>query len=147
MAMYIPPGRRRRRILLAVGAALVVGIALGVVAGRATAPTIEDRVRDARDAAAAAIAQIQALPIEYEQELSGAETFADGGASDAIARARAELDDAIADAPWITPEQIDTVHEALDDLEDAARAKVAAGDFETRVADATETLATVFGTT
>jgi hypothetical protein len=146
MAMYIPPGRRRRRLALAIGAAVVVGLVIGAIVGRATAPSIEDKVQSARDDAAAAIAQLQALPIEYQKQLSGNAQFQrGGGVDDALARTRAQLDSAISDAPWITPSQIDMVHAAIDGLRADARKKVAGATFEHDLDQATETITNVFG--
>jgi hypothetical protein len=146
MAMYIPPTRRRRRLLLWIGASLVVGLVLGGILGRVTAPTVEDKVASVRDDAAAAIAQLQALPIEYEKQLSGNAQFEKGGGvDDALARTRSQLDDAIADAPWITATQIDDVHQAIDDLRDDAKNEVDGATFQRNLDQATETITTVFG--
>jgi len=146
MAMYIPPGRRRRRLLLSVLAAVVVGLVIGVIVGRVTAPTVEDRVAEVRDTAAGAIGQLQALPFEYEKQLSGDQQFEQGGGvDDALARTRDELDRAIADAPWLTGVQIDAVHAAIDDLRSAAREPVSPDDFETQVGQATDAITAVFG--
>src|ERR1700709_2801189 len=106
MAMYIPPGRKRRRLLLWIGASVVVGLVIGGILGRVTAPTVEDKVKGARDDAAAAVAQLQALPPEYEKQLSGSSEFEKGGGvDDALTRTRSQLDDAISSAPWITPQE------------------------------------------
>jgi hypothetical protein len=148
MAMYIPPGRRRRRLLLSVGAAVVVGLIVGVIVGRATAPTVDDRVADVRAAAAGAVAQLQALPLEYEKQAGGDQQFKEGGGvDDALGRTRGDLDDAIADAPWLTGTQIDAVHAAIDDLRTAARDGVSPSDFETQTDQAIDDITAVFGNT
>jgi hypothetical protein len=146
MAMYIPPGRRRRRLLLWIGASLIVGLIVGGFVGRATAPSVEDKVRTARDDAAAAVAQLQALPIEYQKQLGGSKEFAKGGGvADALARTRSQLDDAISNAPWITPSQIDQIHQAIDGLRSDAQQQVSGSDFEHDLDQATETITNIFG--
>jgi hypothetical protein len=146
MAMYIPPGRRRRRLLLSIGVAVVIGLGVGVIIGRATAPTVDDRVGEVRDAAAAAVAQLQALPIEYQKQASGDQQFkGGGGVDDALARTRSELDDAVSEAPWLTGVQIDAVHGAVDDLRTAARSGADPSDFETQTRQAVDTITAVFG--
>jgi hypothetical protein len=133
-------------LLLWVGAALVVGLVVGAVVGRATAPSVEDKVTSVRDDAAAAVAQLQALPIEYQKQLSGNAQFEKGGGvDDALARTRRQIDDAIGDAPWITPAQIDEVHRAIDGLRADARRKVSAATFQHDLDQATETITNVFG--
>ena len=146
MAMYIPPGRKRRRLLLWIGASVIVGLVIGGILGRVTAPTIEDKVKSARDDAAAAVAQLQALPIEYQKQLSGNQQFQNGGGvDDALARTRSQLDDAISNAPWITPTQIDQVHQAIDGLRDDAKQQVTGATFQHNLDQATETITGVFG--
>jgi F0F1-type ATP synthase membrane subunit b/b' len=145
MALYVPPGRRRRRLWLAVGGALAVGVVVGVVLGRVTAPTVDDRVRSVHDDAAAAVAQLEALPVEYAQQLAGGEEFREGGATDAVDRAREQLDEAIGDAPWLTATQIDALHGALEDVRTAAEEEVDAERFDEVVAAATNAIQEVFG--
>jgi hypothetical protein len=146
MAMYIPPGRKRRRLLIWIGASVVVGLVIGALLGRATAPTIDDKVQSARDDAAAAVAQLQALPIEYQKQLSGNQQFQNGGGvDDALARTRSQLDDAISNAPWITPTQIDDVHAAIDGLRKDAQNQVTGATFQHNLDQATETITTIFG--
>lgn len=146
MAMYIPPGRKRRRLLLWIGASVIVGLVIGGILGRVTAPTVEDKVQSARDDAAAAVAQLQALPIEYSKQLSGNKQFENGGGvDDALARTRSQLDDAISNAPWITPTQIDDVHHAIDGLRADARKQVSGADFQRDLDQATETITNIFG--
>jgi F0F1-type ATP synthase membrane subunit b/b' len=146
MAMYIPPGRKRRRLLLWIGASVLVGLVLGGILGRITAPTVEDKINSARDDAAAAVAQLQALPLEYEKQLSGSSQFKDGGGvDDALARTRGQLDEAISNAPWITPTQIDAVHKAIDGLRDDAASQVTGATFQRNLDQATETITTIFG--
>jgi hypothetical protein len=146
MAMYIPPGRKRRRLLLWIGASVVVGLVIGGILGRVTAPTVEDKVKGARDDAAAAVAQLQALPSEYEKQLSGSSEFEKGGGvDDALTRTRSQLDDAISSAPWITPQEIDTVHKAIDDLRTDAKQQVTGAVFQRNLDQATETITSVFG--
>jgi gas vesicle protein len=146
MAMYIPPGRKRRRLLIWITASVIVGLVIGGILGRVTAPTVDDKVQSVRDDAAAAVAQLQALPIEYEKQISGSKEFAKGGGvDDALARTRSQLDDAIGNAPWLGPSQIDEVHKAIDDLRKDAQQQVSGAEFQHNLDQATETITNVFG--
>jgi hypothetical protein len=147
MAMYIPPGRRRRRLLLSAGAALVVGLVIGAVLGRTTAPTVEDRVRDVQDSAASAVAQLEALPTEYGQLLAGGTEFDQGGGvDDALARTRREIDGAIADAPWVSATEIDDLHAAIEAIRAGADERVSVTELEGLIAEAGESISGAFGT-
>jgi len=102
VARYIPISRRRRNAALVAGAALLVGIVLGWLVGKQSAPSVSSAVHDAQQQAADIAVQLQRLPIESQQAI-------DGGGEDSIqAGVVAPLDDiqasatnAFDDAPWI----------------------------------------------
>jgi len=72
MALYIPPARRRRRLIAAAALALVAGLAAGVLIGRASTPSVADRVRavqsDARAAAAGHVLPV-VHPLQFTAQL------------------------------------------------------------------------------
>ncbi len=71
MARYIPIARRRRNAALVAVAALFVGIALGWLVGKQSAPSVSSAVHDAQQQAADIAVQLQRLPIEYQQAING----------------------------------------------------------------------------
>jgi hypothetical protein len=110
MALYVPTGARRRRLIVVGVVALVAGLLLGYVTGRATSPGLEDVVADVQDVALDATTALRRIPIEYEQEVAGEGGESTDTITGAIDRADALLDDAYAAAIWLP----DDAHEATD---------------------------------
>ena len=63
MALYIPASRRRRNALLMAAAALVIGLALGYLVGKAGQPSFAGEVRSAQHKADDLATQLERLPI------------------------------------------------------------------------------------
>jgi hypothetical protein len=102
MAIYVPRARRQRNTILVGVAALVVGAVLGGLAGRSSAPTVEDRVRSVRKEAQAIASQLRVVSIH---EGSGAASLAgggDAGADLALQRTETKLKALFKRAPWVT---------------------------------------------
>jgi len=101
MALYIPPARRRRRLIAAAALALVVGLAAGVLIGRASAPSVADRVRAVQADARAAAAGLRVLALHDQAGAVANSQPGDGGADLVLARTRTALETASAEAPWL----------------------------------------------
>jgi hypothetical protein len=102
MAIYVPRARRRRNTILVGVAGLVVGVVLGIAAGRSSAPTIEDRVKSVRGEAGAIASQLRVVSLHEE---SGAASFkggGDAGAELALRRTETNLRALFRRAPWVT---------------------------------------------
>lgn len=146
MARYIPISRRRRNAALVAGAALLVGIVLGWLVGKQSAPSVSSAVHDAQQQAADIAVQLQRLPIEYQQAI-------DGGGEDSIqAGVVAPLDDiqasatnAFDDAPWIASATRANAQDAIAQVRQDALDKVSADEFETAVNDAADAIRSAFG--
>ena len=146
MARYIPISRRRRHAALVAGAALLVGIVLGWLVGKQSAPSVSSAVHDAQQQAADLAVQLQRLPIEYQQAI-------DGGGEDSIqAGVVAPLDDiqasatnAFDDAPWVAPSTRANAQDAIAQVRQDALDKVSADEFETAVNDAANAIRSAFG--
>jgi hypothetical protein len=127
VALYVSAGRRRRNIILGLVGALIVGLVLGGVVGRITAPTVSDRVASVRDSAREVTARLRATPIEYRKQLSGSNEFREGGTVvQSLTDAQDSLHSVLDDAVWLTPAQRTEIEKPLDALVRAARAKVTA---------------------
>jgi hypothetical protein len=127
VALYVPAGRRRRNAILGLVGALIVGLVIGGVLGRATAPTVSDRVASIRDSARAVTSRLRATPLEYEKQLSGSSEFRAGGTVvQSLTDAQSSLESALADAVWLSAAQRREIEHPLDELVTAARTKVTA---------------------
>ena len=95
MAIYVPASRRRRTTIAIAVACAVAGLVLGVIAGRATSPSLADRVRDVQEQARQATSQLRVVAL-HEVASTGT-----AGNELALKRAHDELVDALGDAQWI----------------------------------------------
>ena len=101
MALYVPAGARRRRVILALVGGVVVGLIVGYLVGRATSPDLADEVAEVQDLAVDATTALQRIPIEYEQAVAGEGGESTDTITGALDRASAQLDDAYAAAIWL----------------------------------------------
>jgi hypothetical protein len=145
LAIYVPPSTKRRRLVLLVAAGLVAGLVLGFLIGRSTASSVDDAVSKVRDEASDAGVGLQRLPIEYEQAVQGEAGESTRTITEAIARSRADLDDAWADASWFGPDARTPVDAALADLDRAVQAEVPPAEFEAKVGAAVDAIEAAFG--
>lgn len=144
MALYVPAGRRRRRAALLAGAALVVGLGLGLIAGRATAPDVGERVHATQREASVVTAELRVLSLHQEAGAASQTAGGDNGAAFAIRRAKTDLTAALDDAPWITSA---TRHQLLASL-DGLLADASGGDgpaFAKAVEEAAADIDAAFG--
>jgi len=100
VAIYGPQARRRRTLILVRVAGLVVGAVLGAVAGRSSAPTVEDRVRSVRGEARAISSQLRVVSI-HEEENASSLGNGDAGADLALRRTETDLRRLFRRAPWV----------------------------------------------
>lgn len=146
MALYLPAGRRRRNVIIGLAGALIVGMIIGGLIGRASAPGISDKVSSVQDSARAVAARLAATPIEYQQQLDGSTEFKSGGTVlQSLAEALRTLDRALDDAVWLGPSQRKDNEDALDALVTAAKAKVTAAQYEKLVTTAVTRIEATLG--
>lgn len=145
MAVYAGQAKRKRATWLIAAATLVVGLVLGILVGRATAPTIEDKIADGRAGGRDLVTALQVLPLEYEQAQSGSEGTALIG--DTVQRSVARLNDALDGAPWLGPAQRRIATQAVQSVVSASTQNVPAAQFKNTVDQASAQIAEVFGIT
>src|SRR3954454_6340357 len=118
MALYVPAGRRRRRIIGGLVLAVALGLLLGFGLGRLTASSTSDDVSSLQDQARSAVGALQSAPTEYAQAAAGAppESENGGGASPASNRVERQAEDALAAAPWLGPASRKAALAALGDV-------------------------------
>src|SRR5689334_14838401 len=99
MALYVPASRRRRRTIVLAIIALVAGLLIGVLVGRATVPSLASRVHSVQENARRTASGLRVLSLHQE---SGAVSGESGGGADLVLqRTRSELQDEFPDAPWL----------------------------------------------
>ena len=111
MALYISPARRRRRTLVVGGLALVAGLAVGVVVGRALASSGGDEVADRQAEVELLVARLDGVDLEYQQTAgegaSGTDSFT--GSIDAVRAIVADTPVLLERMPWVAPAERDDV--------------------------------------
>lgn len=116
MAIYVPAARRRRTTIGLAVACLLVGLAVGGFAGRATAPTLSDRLNTVRNEARETAAALRVLALHAQSGAVSNQAPGEGGADLVLERVRNELRREFSLAPWLEPGQRDSLLQALDAL-------------------------------
>ncbi|MBW8825277.1 MAG: hypothetical protein JF603_02845 [Acidobacteria bacterium] len=137
MAIYVPAGRRRRSLLLSSAAVLLVGLLAGFGLGRATAPTVDDRVRSVRTEAREIAAGLRVISL-HEQAGAG-----DVGARLVLQRTRTQVAKAFGRAPWQPASARTALLHDVDALIAADQAK--SPDFATKIDALADEITTTFG--
>ncbi len=101
MAIYVPRARRRRNLVVLGAAALILGLVLGAVVGRASAPAVGDRVRSVRTEGRDIAAQLRAVSLHAEDKTASVAAGGDAGADLALGRAESDLRGLFKRAPWL----------------------------------------------
>jgi hypothetical protein len=147
VAVYIPQEQRRRRSTVAIASALALGLVLGVLLGRVTAPSLSSQVEQARAAGQRLASALRALPLEYEQAVTGSEGESTTGIRDAVNRTAALLPPARAKAPWLGPTATRQAHDAVAAVQRAVASKVDPASFRATAEKAAATVEDVFDVT
>jgi hypothetical protein len=146
VARYIPIARRRRNAALVAVAALFLGIVLGWLVGKQSAPSVSSAVRDAQQKAADIAVQLERLPIEYQQAIDGGgEDSIQAGVIAPLNDIQASATNAFDDAPWISAKARAGAQDAIAEVRQAASDKVSADEFETAVNAAADAIRSAFG--
>jgi hypothetical protein len=116
MALYVPSGARRRRLVIGIVGGLLVGLVIGFLAGRASSPGLADDVAEVQGRAVDATTALQRIPIEYEQALAGEGGESTAAISAAIERAMGQLADAYAEAIWLDDNAASATNGSFDEL-------------------------------
>lgn len=145
MAVYTPPGARRRRTAFMIIAAVIVGLIAGLILGRATSSGVDDAVSDAKRKGSDAVTALSRLPIEYEQKLNakGGETAAT--MLESVDAAEAQLQEAFDAAPWLTTEQKRAATAAIEAVRDDVKNGASAREFRDSIDTASNVVARTFG--
>ena len=121
MAVYVSSARKKRRSILLVAAALLLGLVLGIVLGRATASGVSDAVASSQARGQELAAGLRTLPFEYEQLRSGNGSKDQASFLDAVDRIAARVPADLARAPWVGPQAKSNLLVAVENVRRAAR--------------------------
>ena len=129
MVDYIPLSRRRRNATLVALATLLVGLVVGVVVGRSAAVTASEAAKQVRARGDTLGTRIEALTIEYDQAIAGTGDTVQRGVLDALDLVESDMNQLIADSPWLGAAQKATLHDAITAVRTAAGSRVDTGAF------------------
>jgi hypothetical protein len=147
MALYVSDGARKRNLVLAAVGALVLGLVIGFVAGRATSTGLEEEVSAVQDEAIAAATGFQRLPIEYEQAVAGEGGESAATIDDAIDSADDQLQSVYSEAIWLPDDASAPTDAAVEDLRQVVADQGSLAEFEAAVDDVVQAIEATFGVT
>ena len=102
-------------------------------------------MKDAQQQAADIAIQLERLPIEYEQALTGSGDTVQAGVIAPLDDIQVAATNAFDDAPWVSPQARAGAQDALAEVRRAAEDEVSADEFEAAVTDAANTIRLAFG--
>ena len=114
MALYIPAGTRRRRTIVATVAALVIGLSVGLLIGRATATTADQQVHGIQKDALETAAGLRVISLHDQAGISS--NTGGGGTALVLNRTKDELTDELDRAAWIGTDERDQLLTELNEL-------------------------------
>jgi hypothetical protein len=148
MAIYVPAGRRRRRLYVVGAAALVVGLVVGLLIGRATSDSLDDQVSTAQDRGRAVSSQLRVVAVHQEADTASATAANAGQAAEfALTRARTQLTTACRKAPWIPAARCQELDTTIAGLAERAPTDSSQPDFADAVEAAATDVDAAFGVT
>jgi hypothetical protein len=145
VAIYVPQARRRRKVVVVGVTGLVVGLVLGAVAGRSSAPTVEDRVRSVRAEARAVASQLRVVSLHEEAGTASLAASADAGADLALRRTETDLRRLLRRAPWVGTKTATDLLGATTALRAAAPGQARTPAFGQQVDGLADRIASIFG--
>ncbi len=145
MVRYVPPSRRRWRLVVTALLALTVGVAAGLLIGRSTVTTAQEQARRVRNQAVDLATRVQALTIEYDQAIAAEGDTIQAGVIDPMQRVIADADHTMDQAVWLGADDRATVNDALRAVRQAALDRVSSEQFASTTATAAGVIRQTFG--
>jgi hypothetical protein len=145
MVRYVPPSRRRWRLVATALVALAIGVVAGLLIGRSTVTTAQQRAQQVRNEAVDLATRVQALTIEYDQAIAAQGDTIEAGVVDPMQGIIADADRTMARAVWLGADDRTAVDDALRAVRQAALDRVPADQFATATATAAGVLTQTLG--
>jgi hypothetical protein len=145
MAIYVPPSRRRRQLILVGLVALLVGALIGAFTGRATAPSVDEKVSASQQRAKELAAGLRVIAIHQEADTASLQASADAGADLTLRRTESALKDTLSGAPWIAPATTSNLLAMMASLRATAAGRASTPEFAQRVETMAAAIESAFG--
>ena len=145
MVRYVPPSRRRWRLVATAALALAVGVLTGLLIGRSTVTTAQEQAQQVRSQAVDLATRVQALTIEYDQAIAAQGDTIQAGVVDPLQGIIADADRTMDRAVWLGAEDRTAVDDALQAVRQAALDRVPADQFATATSTAAGVLTQSLG--
>ncbi len=151
MAIYVSAAQRLRRTVVIAVITGLVALVVGWAVGRQQVPSIEGRVADVRERAAALATNVDRLEIEYEQVVTAGDAAASGTDSveaaviEPLDELRTELQQLMDDAPWLVGTQRSVMLDAIAEVRSTALAGAPLDTFVTAALAASGLVRSTFG--
>ena len=147
MALYVSAARRRRRTLVVGAIALVVGLLLGWLIGRATGSSADDEVNARQNDAEQLVARLDGLDLEYQQTTAGGAGGSDAlkGSLDAAAAIAADTDALMARMPWVAQAERTATVQVVEGVRRAVEVGATPDEVSAAVADADQAVRAAAG--
>ena len=147
MAVYMSASRQRRRVIGVAIAALIVGVVVGALFGRATASGVDDALSSSRTKGRSIASALGTLPFEYEQARAEAAGEDQERIESAVQIVVDMVPPALDKASWLGPGARRQVTDAVDAVRQAVRNKASVTAVTTAVDSAVATVQDVFNVT
>ena len=147
MALYVSAARRRRRTIVVGAVALVVGLFVGWLMGRATGSSADDEVNARQNDAEQLVARLDGLDLEYQQTAAGGAGGSDAlkGSLDAAAAIAADTDALMARMPWVAQAERTATVQVVEGVRRAVEVGATPDEVSAAVADADQAVRAAAG--
>ena len=145
MALYISASRRRRRIIIAAALALVLGLTVGFLLGRAMVTTPREQADSVAATGRDLATRVDALTIEYEQAVDGTGDSVAKGVTEPLVGIENDLQAVLAKAPWLGAEARTALVAKVRGLRSDAASGMSAARFASSTADVSKLIRSTLG--
>lgn len=145
MALYISAGRRRRRVIITAALALVLGLAVGLLLGRAMVTSPREQADSVAATGRDLATRVDALTIEYEQVIAGRGDSVAKGVTEPLVGIERDLRAVLAKAPWLGAEARTVLLAKLGELRAEAASGMSAARFASSTADVSNLIRSTLG--
>ena len=145
MALYVSAGRRRRRVIITAALALVLGLTVGLLLGRAMVTTPREQADSVASTGRDLATRVDALTIEYEQAVARSGDSVAKGVTEPLVGIDRDLRAVLAKAPWLGAKARTVLLAKLRKLRADAISGMSAARFASSSADVSKLIRSTLG--